>query len=59
MTQYPQPGYFRARLDFLRTTFSRYTGAFIVGVVCVHAAAAFFNGGFLNADEHYQIIEFS
>src|SRR5258708_4511482 len=59
MTHYPLPDYFRARLDFLRTALSDYTGAFIVGVVCVHAAAAFFNGGFLNADEHYQIIEFA
>src|SRR5258708_10124882 len=59
MTQCPQPGYFRARLDFLRTALSGYAGASIVAVVCVHAAAAFFNGGFLNADEHYQIIEFA
>ena len=32
---------------------------FFAGVICVHLVAAWFNGGFLNADEHYQIIEFA
>jgi len=59
MTQDPQAGYLRSRLDFLRTDFSGYAGAFIAVAVGVHVAAACFNGGFLNADEHYQIIEFA
>jgi hypothetical protein len=59
MTQDTQAGYLRSRLDVLRTDFSGYAGALIALAVGVHVAAACFHGGFLNADEHYQIIEFA
>src|SRR5258708_33573657 len=50
----------RSRLDFLRTVFPGYqAGVFVTGVIVAHGIAAWFNGGFLNADEHYQIIEFA
>jgi phosphatidylinositol glycan class B len=34
-------------------------GAFIAAALGVHLIAAWYNAGFLNADEHYQIIEFA
>ena len=50
----------RSRLDFLRTVFPGYQAAvFVIAAIGAHATAAWFNGGFLNADEHYQIVEFA
>src|SRR5260221_12769536 len=34
-------------------------GLFLAAAVTVHLIAAWFNGGFLSWDEHYQIIEFA
>jgi phosphatidylinositol glycan class B len=60
MTQSPHSGQMRSRLDFLRTIFPGYqAGVFVTGVIAVHFVAAWFNGGFLHSDEHYQIIEFA
>ena len=60
MTQFSHPGLMRSRLEFLRTAFPGYqAGVFVTLAIGVHIAAAWLNGGFLNADEHYQIIEFA
>ena len=34
-------------------------GLFVAAAIGIHLVAAWCNGGFLNADEHYQIIEFA
>jgi hypothetical protein len=49
-----------SRWDFLKETLpGGRVGLFVAAVVAVHLVAAWFNAGFLNADEHYQIIEFA
>jgi len=50
----------RSRWAFLTSIWGE-SGArlFAVAVVVSHAVAAWFNAGFLSADEHYQIIEFA
>jgi phosphatidylinositol glycan class B len=52
--------FLRARWAFLTGTWGP-AGArlFAAAVVATHAAAAWFNAGFISADEHYQIIEFA
>jgi phosphatidylinositol glycan class B len=53
-------GYVRSRREFLAGILSeQWVGAFVVAVLVVHAVAAWCNIGFLNSDEHYQIIEFA
>jgi GPI mannosyltransferase 3 len=50
----------RSRWQFLAATWG--TGGarlFAAGVLTTHVVAAWFNAGFLNADEHYQILEFA
>jgi phosphatidylinositol glycan class B len=49
-----------SRWKFLTSTWGP-VGArlFAAGVLASHAVAAWFNAGFLSADEHYQIIEFA
>ncbi len=50
----------RSRWTFLSDTWGiRGAWLFTAAVVATHAAAAWFNAGFLSADEHYQIIEFA
>jgi hypothetical protein len=53
-------GYLQSRREFLRASLpERLVGVFVVVAVAVALLAAWFNDGFLNADEHYQIIEFA
>jgi GPI mannosyltransferase 3 len=53
-------GYVHTRRAFLQTSLpARGVGVFVAGAVVVALLAAWFNDGFLNADEHYQIIEFA
>src|SRR5690242_5224606 len=50
----------RSRWAFLTSTWGeRGARLFAAAVVVSHAVAAWFNAGFLSADEHYQIIEFA
>ena len=52
--------YGRSRYRFLSIVLpGRQAVLFVVGALLVHGIAAWFNSGFLNADEHYQIIEFA
>ena len=49
-----------SRRKFLTETLPRgRVGVLVTGVVVAHVAAAWYNVGFLNVDEHYQIIEFA
>lgn len=49
-----------SRLDSLRAEIPGFPlGPFLAAALAVHLIAAWCNGGFLNADEHYQIIEFA
>ena len=52
--------YVRSRADFLAATWpGRQASVFVIGVAVVHLVAVWCNSGFLNADEHYQIVEFA
>src|SRR5690349_17655776 len=53
-------GSLQSRRALLQASFSE-PGAtiFVVAAVLVALVAAWFNDGYLNADEHYQIIEFA
>jgi GPI mannosyltransferase 3 len=56
----PMPTPMSSRRDFLRETLPGGRVAVLVAaVVAAHLAAAWYNAGFLNVDEHYQIIEFA
>ena len=60
MTQPTRPGYVRSRIAFLTSVVgSASVATWILIVAGVHLVAIWFNGGFLNADEHYQILEFA
>jgi len=49
-----------SRLDRLRAEVPGFPlWPFLAAALGVHLIAAWYNGGFLNADEHYQIIEFA
>jgi phosphatidylinositol glycan class B len=53
-------GYFQSRRAFLGASLpAGWVGAFVAAAVLVAMLAAWFNDGFLNADEHYQILEFA
>jgi phosphatidylinositol glycan class B len=53
-------GFLRSRWTFLTATWpGNQARLFVVGVIAAHLVAAWCNAGFLNADEHYQIIEFA
>jgi GPI mannosyltransferase 3 len=50
----------RSRLDLLRAELPGCrVGLCVAGVIVVHLVAAWCNAGFLNPDEHYQILEFA
>src|SRR5215813_579850 len=52
--------YIQSRRAFLQGSFSdRGAAVFVTAAVLVALVAAWFNDGYLNADEHYQIIEFA
>ena len=60
MVQPTHPGYLRSRIAFLKTVLgSAPVGVWVAVVVAIHVVAIWFNGGFRNADEHYQIVEFA